>query len=36
MKLKNITYEGAGIENVYSNESWLIPLKNWREASDAE
>lgn len=23
MKLKNITYEGAGIENVYSNESWL-------------
>ena len=27
MKLKNITYEGAGIENVYSNESWFILLK---------
>ena len=36
MKLKNITYEGAGIENVYSNESWLIALKNWREANDVE
>ena len=36
MRLKNITYEGAGIENVYSNESWLIALKYWREANDVE
>lgn len=36
MKLKNITYEGSGIENVYSNDKWLIALKNWREANDVE
>ena len=36
MTVESFSFEGAGIQNVYQNEKWLIAIKNWREANDVE
>lgn len=36
MTVENFSYEGAGIQNVYQNDKWLIAIKNWRQANDVE
>lgn len=36
MTVEKFSYEGAGIQNVYQNDKWLIAIKNWRQANDVE
>ena len=36
MTVETFAYEGAGIENVYQNDKWLVAIKNWRKANDVE
>ena len=36
MTVEYFSYEGAGIQNVYQNDKWLIAIKNWRLANDVE
>lgn len=31
-----LAYEGEGIDEVYNNKSWLLSIKNWREANDVD